>query len=261
MQRLLSSLVRRKTLESPVREAEIPHGQRVYAIGDVHGRFDLLIGLLDRIRADNRKRGAADTQVVMLGDMIDRGAGSAHVIEYLRALRGSFATFHFIRGNHEEVMLAALAEGAVPEEIGWLEFGGYETMKSYGASDALFVEEGPALARAMRAMVPDTHLVFLQQLVDRVIIGDYLFVHAGICPGVPIDRQSGEDMRWIREPFLTDERDHGMIVVHGHSQCIEPQFRANRIGIDTGAYRTGRLTALGLEGADRWVVSERKSVR
>jgi serine/threonine protein phosphatase 1 len=259
MRWLFPFLTRRANSEPAPCQGLIPEGQRVYAIGDVHGRFDLLVALIDRIRIDNRCRGEADTHIVMLGDLIDRGPDSAHVIEYLRAQQGGFATFHFLCGNHEEVMLATLATGSWPEDTNWLRFGGYETMMSYGATATLFRERGEALAREMRALVPETHIAFLESFADRIVIGDYLFVHAGIRPGIPIDRQSAYDMRWIRSPFLEDERDHGVIVVHGHSVTGEPEMRANRIGIDTGAYRTGTLSALGLEGADRWLIAETKA--
>lgn len=241
---------------SALERARIPEGQRVYTIGDVHGRLDLLVSLLRRVKEDDQARPPAETHVVMLGDLIDRGSHSAHVLEYLRAYRDGFATFHFLMGNHEEAMLASLEQGANPEEIGWLTFGGRETMLSYGADEAIFAAQGADLAAAMRAIVPRIHIDFLDSFADSVTIGDYLFVHAGIRPGVAIGQQTSGDMRWIREPFLTDERDHGLLVVHGHSITDEPDIRHNRIGIDTGAYRTGLLTALGLFGSDRWLLME-----
>lgn len=242
--------------EQSVRVPRIPEGQRVYAIGDVHGRFDLLVALVDRIRADNRARGAAEVHVVMLGDLVDRGAQSAQVIEFLRAQQGGFAEFHFVSGNHEEAMLASLATDADPDTTGWLDYGGYQTMASYGVDAEALDLHGPALAATLRRGIPNTHIDFISGFVDRVLIGDYLFVHAGIRPGVALDRQTVEDMRWIREPFLEDARDHGVVVVHGHSIRPEPEFRANRIGIDTGAWRSGILTALGLESDQRWLLVE-----
>lgn len=237
----------------------IPEGERVYAIGDVHGRLDLLIGLINRIKADHRSRPPAQAHVVLLGDLVDRGPQSAQVLEYLRAQRGGgFARFHFICGNHEEAMLATLSPGAIPEETGWLDYGGYETMLSYGADASVLGERGNALGGSMRLLVPDSHIDFLESFVDHVTIGDYLFVHAGIRPGVPVDRQEKRDLRWIRGDFLDDPRDHGMMVVHGHSIAIEPELLDNRIGVDTGAYLSGILTAIGLEGGDRWVVQERR---
>jgi len=238
------------------REFCVPEGQRVYAIGDVHGRFDLLVRLIERIKSDGRDRGPADIQVVMLGDLVDRGPESAHVLEYLRAQQGGFATFHCIAGNHEEAMLASIGDDALPEETGWLTYGGRETMLSYGAEDSLFSAKGAELAARMRKHIPETHIAFLNSLPDRVMIGDYLFVHAGIRPGVPIDQQTSADLRWIRDPFLTGDRDHGMMVVHGHTIRQGPEIRHNRIGIDTGAYNSGILTALALEGNDRWFLAE-----
>ena len=234
----------------------MPEGHRIYAIGDVHGRFDLLVGLIERIKLDNRARGRAETHIIMLGDLIDRGPQSAHVIEYLRSQQGGFASFHFVCGNHEEAMLDSLAADATSEQTGWLGYGGHETMLSYGAGDSVFAERGPALASAMRDHIPDSHIAFIESFVDRVTMGDYLFVHAGIRPGIPIASQTTQDMRWIRDPFLEDPRDHGMMVVHGHTIREEPEVRANRIGIDTGAYRTGVLTALGLENDARWFLRE-----
>jgi serine/threonine protein phosphatase 1 len=229
---------------------------RVYAIGDVHGRFDLLYGLLGRIQMENRVRPKADLHIVMLGDLIDRGPQSAQVVEYLRGqAQAGDATFHFICGNHEEAMLVALDPMGDPELTGWLDFGGRDTMRSYGFSERHYEERGSDLARKLRAHIPDTHIDFIGGFVDRVAIGDYLFVHAGIRPGVPIDDQGSRELRWIREPFLSDQRSHGAVVVHGHTITSGPDVRTNRIGVDTGAYRTGILTAIGLENDDRWFLS------
>lgn len=245
-----------KETQSALERACVPEGQRVYAIGDVHGRLDLLVPLLQRIKVDDQARPPAETHIVMLGDLVDRGPHSAHVLEYLRAYRDSFAHFHFITGNHEEAMLASITKDADLEEIGWFNYGGMETMLSYGADESLFSHKGEQLASAMRALVPRTHLDFLESFSDSLIIGDYLFVHAGIRPGVPVRRQTSADMHWIREQFLEDDRDHGFVVVHGHTITEEPEVKHNRIGIDTGAYRSGLLTALGLYGGDRWLLME-----
>lgn len=241
---------------SRLERARVPDGQRIYAIGDVHGHFDLLIGLLRRIKADTEQRGAAETHVVMLGDLVDRGPHSAEVVEYLRAHRDGFATFHFVTGNHEEAMLASLSGAVSPEDGGWLDFGGRETMLSYGADPELLEAPGPDFAQSMRRLVPRVHLDFMESFADSVRIGDYFFVHAGIRPGVAIERQDSRDLRWIRQPFLDDDSDHGVLVVHGHTITNEPDIRHNRIGIDTGAYATGVLTALALEGGERWLMME-----
>jgi serine/threonine protein phosphatase 1 len=243
----------------PVRQplvARLPDGQRAYAIGDIHGRFDLLVNLLGQIERDNAARGSADTQVIFLGDLIDRGPHSAEVVEYLRVMPPAFATCHFILGNHEEAMLVSLGPDSDPHRTNWLRFGGLETLRSYGVPDHMLEEaDGPRLAEDARFHVPDQHLRFLDSFDDQLRLGDYLFVHAGIRPGVALERQVPDDLRWIREEFLNDPRNHGVIVVHGHTIRPEPEFRSNRIGIDTGAYRSGVLTALGLEGGECWTLS------
>lgn len=242
----------------PTPVARLPEGRRVYAIGDVHGRLDLLTDLLRRIEVDDAARPAAETEIVMLGDLIDRGAASAGVIEYLRAFRPDFARFRFVMGNHEEIMLTSLDDdGGDPHRGGWLTYGGEETLASYGVPDRLLALPGPALVAALHHYVPRAHLDFLRGFEDRVTIGDYVFVHAGIRPGVPLADQISADLRWIRRDFLDDRRAHGFTVVHGHTISPEPDFRANRIGIDTGAYRTGVLTALGLEADVTWTIATR----
>ncbi|WP_231639034.1 metallophosphoesterase family protein [Sphingomonas profundi] len=252
MIRMLQRLTGREA-EPPAR---LPEGVRAYAIGDVHGRLDLLCDLLGRIEADDARRTAADTQVVLLGDIVDRGAQSAGLVEYLRAFRPAFARFRFVMGNHEEAMLASLDDdGGDPHLTGWLGFGGTETLLSYGMPERLLALPGPALVAALHHYVPRAHLQFLRGFEDHVAIGDYVFVHAGIRPGVPLAAQSPRDMRWIRDDFLDHRRSHGFTVVHGHTISEAPQFRANRIGIDTGAYRTGVLTALGLEADARWTIA------
>ncbi|TVV70324.1 metallophosphoesterase [Sphingomonas solaris] len=235
--------------------ARIPPGRRVYAIGDVHGRLDLLSALLATIRADDAARAPAATEVVLLGDLIDRGPHSAQVIEYLLHHRPGFATFRFMMGNHETAMLGSMEEaGGDPHRIGWLAFGGEATLASYDVPDEALALPGLALAQVMRAHVPPDHRAFIAGFADHLTIGDYLFVHAGIRPGVRLSRQRREDLHWIRQEFLDDPRPHGLIVVHGHTISESPEFRDNRIGLDTGAYRTGVLTALGLEGGERWVL-------
>jgi serine/threonine protein phosphatase 1 len=255
MRRMIGLLqhLRRDPLRPPARA---PDGMRLYAIGDVHGRMDLLTGLLARIQADDAARGGADTHVILLGDLIDRGAQSAGLIEYLRAFRPTFASFRFVKGNHEAAMLDSLDdETGDPHETGWLDYGGTETLASYGVPQHLHDLPGPALVAALHHYIPRAHLKFLREFEDCVLIGDYLFVHAGIRPGVPLAAQKPQDLRWIRAEFLNDTRHHAVTVVHGHTICEAPEFRHNRIGIDTGAYRTGILTALGLEGAEQWTLA------
>lgn len=235
--------------------AAVPAGQRVYAIGDVHGRLDLLVRLLASIEEDDRARRPAESHVVMLGDLIDRGPRSADVVEFFLSRRPGFAAFHFLMGNHEEAMIRSLRPKADPREIGWLQFGGMETLASYGVAEEVFDLLGWQLSDELRLHVPRAHIEFITGFEDSLRFGDYLFAHAGIRPGVALDRQSSRDLRWIRREFLEDESDHGAIVIHGHTITAEPEFRPNRIGIDTGAYCSGVLTALGLEGAERWILA------
>jgi serine/threonine protein phosphatase 1 len=233
----------------------IPSGRRVYAIGDVHGRLDLLIELIDRIRRDHHDRPSASAAIVMLGDLIDRGPQSAEVIAFLMEERPDFATFRFLMGNHEEAMLDSLQPRVDLRETGWLNFGGLETLASYGVPLSILATSGKLLSDGLRRYIPASHIAFLESFEDWVVEGDYLFVHAGIRPGVPLDRQKPADLRWIRGEFLNDRRQHEHIVVHGHTIADQPQIRDNRIGIDTGAYHSGVLTALALEGSDRWLLA------
>ena len=236
------------------RSSAVPAGHRVYAVGDVHGRADLLDDLLAKIEADNVARGEAETIVVFLGDLIDRGPDSAAVIERLRTWAPDGISPRFLAGNHEEVLLRLLnGEAALLED--WLRFGGADCLASYGADPAAIALLPPSQAlAALREAIPSTHVEFLRGLSDTLRVGDYLFVHAGIRPGFALGGQAQADLRWIRQPFLSDASDHGFIVVHGHTISEAVEVRPNRIGIDTGAYRTGRLTALALEGSDRWML-------
>lgn len=233
------------------RESE---AQRAYAIGDIHGRLDLLEEILVRVEADNGGRRPARVTLVFLGDLIDRGPQSAQVIERLRRYRPDFAKTVFLMGNHEEVLLRILA-GEIDILADWLRFGGAECARSYGMDPRdLESRSGSGALKMLRESIPKEHLKFLSSFVDTASFGQYLFVHAGIRPGVTLSHQLPEDLRWIREPFLDDPSDHGRIVVHGHTISESVEVRTNRIGIDTGAYRTDVLTALGLEDDERWVV-------
>ena len=229
-----------------------PKAHRAYAIGDVHGRLDLLEDVLAKIAADSRARRPARTTIVFLGDLIDRGPQSAQVVERLRTYQPGFAKLVFLMGNHEEVLLRIMAgeTDIVPD---WLRFGGAECAQSYGLDPVDLETREPAAAlRLLRGAIPKEHLKFLSSFADTASFGKYLFVHAGIRPGVPLSQQSAPDLRWIREPFLDDGSDHGRIVIHGHTISEEVDERSNRIGLDTGAYWTGVLTAVGLEEDERW---------
>lgn len=233
-------------------EPSIPAGFRVYAVGDVHGRLDLLDQLLARIEADRERRVRAKTVIVFLGDLIDRGPASAEVIERLRTYAPKGARPVFLSGNHEEVLLRLL-RGESRHLRDWLRFGGAECARSYGIDPLSLKRLDPKRAvRILRDKIPGSHRAFLESFVDTFRLGSYLFVHAGIRPGVQLAEQSQTDLRWIREPFLDDDSDHGFVVVHGHTIAEEIQVRDNRIGLDTGAYHSGVLTALGLEQGERW---------
>ncbi|NUR45119.1 MAG: serine/threonine protein phosphatase [Sphingomonas sp.] len=236
-------------------------GYRAYAVGDIHGRVDLLEHLLAKIHADLQRRPARKTLLVFVGDLIDRGPSSAQVIERLRCYHRDGVKPVFLLGNHEEVMLRALAGDSTVVES-WLQFGGLQCLQSYGVTLAkLRGRSAEEVIEIVRAVVPREHVEFLETFADSCRFGDYLFVHAGIRPGIEVDQQSQSDLRWIREPFLFDERDHGFLVVHGHTITDEVEERPNRIGIDTGAYRSGLLTALAIEGTERWLIDTRAGVR
>ena len=232
-------------------------GQRAYVIGDIHGRLDLLEQLLGQINSDLKARPARRSLLVFVGDLIDRGPQSAQVIERLRTFRRHGMRAIFLLGNHEEVLLRILkGDSALIQKWRW--FGGTECLKSYGVdTDRLGkLSSAEALAEIRRA-IPTKHVDFLESFLDTCRFGDYLFVHAGIRPGVELERQTQTDLRWIREPFLLDETDHGFTVVHGHTISTQVEERANRIGIDTGAYRTGVLTALVIDGSERRFIDTR----
>lgn len=232
-------------------------GARAYAVGDIHGRLDLLDALLRRVEDDIAGRRAKKTYIVFLGDLIDRGPDSAGVVERLRTWRPRHGRPIFLSGNHEEVLLRILGGDAsiLPD---WLKFGGAECARSYGVDvDALRRMEDDEAIEALRAKVPRAHREFLANFADTFRFGDYLFVHAGIRPGLAVEDQDPHDLRWIRDPFLADAKEHGFIVVHGHTIVPDVEERPNRIGIDTGAYHSGVLTAIGVEETERWFLSTR----
>lgn len=235
----------------------IPEGERIYAVGDIHGRLDLLDDLLGQIAADLADWDG-DTEIVFLGDYIDRGPASAAVLDRIVAGPPAGQRWTLLKGNHEAI-LAHLLSGRERDESlfpAWLQHGGRETMASYGLPSSLvFGNNEAAAVDALRQAVPPEHVELLALLILTRSVGDYLFVHAGIRPGVPLDEQRQRDLIWIREIFLDFPGDHGFHVVHGHSISPEVDERPNRTGIDTGAFLTGRLTALVLEGCDRRYLS------
>lgn len=231
-----------------------PRGHRAYAVGDIHGRLDLLDQLLAMIERDVERSPARKSVLIFLGDLIDRGPDSRGVVERLRTYNHARLQMQVLAGNHEEVLLRLLAgERGLLDD--WLKFGGAECLRSYGTEPASLdgLNEKNALA-VVQAAIPYEHKQFLGSLADTISFGDYLFVHAGIRPGLDLSHQSQFDLRWIRSQFLDCEDDHGMIVVHGHTISEAVDERPNRIGIDTGAYRTGVLSALVVEGENRFVI-------
>jgi serine/threonine protein phosphatase 1 len=231
-----------------------PRGHRAYVIGDVHGCLELLEQLLAGVEKDVREQPKRKLSIIFLGDLIDRGPASAAVLERLRTYSLPRATVHFVMGNHEEVMLRVLS-GDSELLSGWLKFGGAETLQSYGLEPRELRSLKPEDAvKRIGDAIPAAHVEFVRSFADSISFGSYLFVHAGIRPGVDLSEQSQSDLRWIREPFLQDSTDHGFVVVHGHTISNTVDVLPNRIGIDTGAYCTGTLTALAIDGDRRWLI-------
>jgi serine/threonine protein phosphatase 1 len=216
----------------------------------VHGCRTELDQLLNQIDSDCRSA-VAETHLIFVGDLVDRGPDSAGVVERLSAGNLPCDGHSFLMGNHEEAMLDAW-DGDTETLQGWLAYGGRETLESYGIDRSETYRRGAEIISRMHECVPREHIDFIRSFEDQVRIGDYLFVHAGIRPGVPLPQQDSYDLRWIRDEFLLDgQTDHGVVVVHGHTISEEPEIRPNRIGIDTGCFASGRLTALVLEGSER----------
>jgi serine/threonine protein phosphatase 1 len=229
------------------RSPKTPAGVRIYVVGDVHGRADLLAQVLASIDADIGAYSGPQIIQVFLGDYVDRGRQSRQVIDMLVS-RARYHDMVFLKGNHEAYVLEFLRNPAIIDE--WKYFGGLETLMSYGMTPTIDMnrQEQQVLANAFRHALPDNHLWFLSALKASFSCGDYFFAHAGVRPGVPLLRQQEQDLLWIRDDFLLFEDGFGKIVIHGHTPVKEPDIRPNRINIDTGAYATGKLTCLVLEG-------------
>jgi serine/threonine protein phosphatase 1 len=228
--------------------ARLPDGVRVYAVGDIHGRADLLQALLLQIDVDCALYPSSRPIVVFLGDYIDRGPGSREVVDLLLGCAGTRETI-FLRGNHETFVHRFLSEPAILDE--WRLCGGLETLMSYGLKPSINpdTEEQNRLADELARSIPQRHLEFLDALDLSFSCGDFLFVHAGIRPGIAIRRQREEDLLWIRDEFLFCEQPFEKFIVHGHTPVPAPDIRSNRVNIDTGAFATGRLTCVVIEGA------------
>lgn len=229
--------------------AAVPAGMRVYAVGDIHGRADLLAETIGRIEDDLRRRPINYAVEVYLGDYIDRGPDSKGVLDQL-AVRLVRQHAICLRGNHEAILERFLWDD--PETIHhWIQLGALQTLASYGVvsrsrTGAMTPYE---LRQSLLDTFPRTHELFLQCLRNSFVCGDFLFVHAGIRPGIPMEQQDPEDLFWIRDEFLNSTVNHGKLVVHGHTPVDHPDIRSNRINIDTGAWRTGTLTCIAIEGS------------
>jgi serine/threonine protein phosphatase 1 len=250
---MLGRLFKKAVAPRPLDTARVPDGVRVYAIGDIHGRDDLLNALLAKIHADDQARGPADTQIIFLGDLMDRGPGSAAVIETAMALKASGKNVRFLMGNHEEVFVSACRKGDPKVTRFFLRIGGEETVLSYPITrDEYMTLDMEQLTERLATLIPTAHVEFVESFEDQIIIGDYAFVHAGIRPGIALAEQKPSDLRWIREEFIAQRGDLEKVIVYGHTIYDAVEERGSRVGIDTGAYKSGKLTALALEGDTRW---------
>lgn len=241
-----------------VRGVSAPAGEAIYAIGDVHGQLSLLEKLLDKIDVDAKSLPEGTKPVIVfLGDYIDRGLQSKQVIDLLTGDRLAEYETVFIAGNHEEALLNFVSEPSFGAR--WSSYGGAETLFSYGVTPPLRIKEGEAewvsAWKDFRAAIPDSHMHFFSSLQHYHIRGDFIFVHAGLRPGVAFSDQKPKDMMWIRDRFLKDKSTFSKLVVHGHTPSQHPELDHRRLGLDTGAYSTGILTAARLNGLEIKIVS------
>ncbi len=232
---------------SKLKQPRVPEGVRVYAFGDIHGRSDLLKQMFAVIDADMARNPIERAIEVFLGDYIDRGPDSAHTIDLLLE-RSLYSETVFLAGNHEAFFLEVLRD---PAKIDlWRQLGGLQTLMSYGLRpmpNPTAAEQAHLIKQLMQIM-PADHLRFLQSLKPFFVCGDFFFVHGGVRPGVPLREQHESDLLWIRSEFLDSEENFGKYIVHGHTPVEKPDVRPNRINIDTGAYATGKLTLLRIQG-------------
>ena len=248
---MFKSLFGKKEIPRPA----APEGQVLYAIGDVHGRADLLVILLEAILEEARAHGRPTT-IIGLGDYVDRGPGSREVLELLVGLsHAQGPELRLLRGNHEETLLRFLEDAG--KGAAWCDYGGRETLRSYGIEPPEKADDaaGWEAARVRFAeAIPTSHLDLLKSMGLTYEAGDYFFCHAGARPGVPLSEQTEADLLWIRGSFLEDKKRFDKVIVHGHSVGEEVQADHRRIGVDTGAYATGALTAVKLEGQGQFLL-------
>jgi serine/threonine protein phosphatase 1 len=234
---------------------------QTYAIGDIHGHLDLLQGAHELIAADRAANGGAEAQLVHIGDLVDRGPNSRGVIEYLIAGQAAGQPWVVLKGNHDRMFTNFMADPwardpGLRAELTWLHprLGGPDTLASYGLRDA---GDRPvdSVHREAQAAVPQAHVAWLEELPTQLLLGSALYVHAGIRPGVDLSAQTEDDLVWIRAGFLEDERDHGALVVHGHTAIAAPRHYGNRLNIDSSAAYGGPLSAVVIEGRDAWLLT------
>jgi serine/threonine protein phosphatase 1 len=237
-------LFRRKKAQ---RKPSLPEGVRIYAIGDVHGRSDLLQQLFTVIDNDLARSAPDQAIQVFLGDYVDRGPDSRGVLDLLIDRRRRHETV-FLKGNHEAFLLDVLQDASKLQD--WRNYGGLTTLMSYGVQPSMkpTAEEQTKLIDALIRVMPTEHVEFLRDLPLSFSCGDFFFAHAGVRPGLSLERQTEADLLWIRDEFLNSEDDFGKFVVHGHTPVAVPDIRLNRANIDTGAYATGNLTLLTIQG-------------
>lgn len=250
---MFAKLFRRRPLEPERRKASTPEDTAAWAVGDIHGRLDLLSPLVEAMIADLEASTASRKLMIFLGDYIDRGPDSKGVIDLLAGLRGrSGFELHFLRGNHEDRMEAFLVDPEMGP--GWCDYGGREALASYGVSppfDKTAAAGWAAACQALNAAVDERQRAFLAAQDYSFTLGDYFFAHAGAEPGVPLDQQDPQQLMWVRHEFLNHPDPFERVVVHGHTPTETVHADDRRIGLDTGAYATGVLTALRLEGETR----------
>ncbi len=253
--RMLANLFRKPPPPRPL--PRVPEGERFYVIGDIHGRCDLFEALSEAIEEDDGTAGPVRSTVILLGDLVDRGPDSAGVIGHARDWCRR-RPVRCIAGNHEEMFLESFGDKEMLRHF--LKHGGRETILSYGIERRRYKELSlDEMQDELHVLVPEEHRTFLGEFEDMIVAGDYVFVHAGINPRRPIDDQKQSDLRWIRDRFLNHREPFSHVVVHGHTIFEEVETTEHRIGIDTGAFRTGQLTALVLEGEDRRLIQAQET--
>jgi len=247
---------RKRTLEAPPSTG----GRLIYAIGDIHGRMDVLSPLVHDIAVDAAATNPVESPLlILLGDYVDRGPESRQVVDLILRLQAdSFFEVAPLKGNHEEALLQFLDEPEFAPT--WIEHGGGATLTSYGVQPVAAraaPEAWVAVRDAFDKALPAAHRRFYQQLKLFRVVGDYAFVHAGVRPGVALKAQTTQDLLWIRYEFLNNRGRHDKVIVHGHTPAEEPQMLKHRLGLDTGAYATGVLTAVRLYGAEQRLMQAR----